>query len=178
MLEVRCNFVERKEGKGGDGCIHPTHKRFSSVRTSGGSVTSEERNRSRTAQSMENAKRTPRREGEKVWCPDPRNVWQLGTVVEDDGEKLHVLLPEGDNNEQQFTVAQVHQYDPTHSMDLENISEMDNLHQAPLLDLLRRRYLDDKIYVSAKIATVLAHLNLSLAIVCQQQTDMNVVDGS
>lgn len=99
---------------------------------------------------MENAKRTPRREGEKVWCPDPRNVWQLGTVVEDDGEKLHVLLPEGDNNEQQFTVAQVHPYDPTHSMDLTNISEMDNLHQAPLLDLLRRRYLDDKIYVRAQ----------------------------
>lgn len=98
---------------------------------------------------MENAKRTPRREGEKVWCPDPRNVWQLGTVVEDDGEKLHVLLPESDNNEQQFTVAQVHPYDPTHSMDLNNISEMDNLHQAPLLDLLRRRYLDDKIYVRA-----------------------------
>lgn len=96
---------------------------------------------------MENAKRTPRREGEKVWCPDPRNVWQLGTVMEDDGEKLHVALPESDNNEQQFAVADVHPFDPSHALDLDNISEMDNLHQAPLLDLLRRRYLEDKIYV-------------------------------
>ncbi|KAF4324271.1 hypothetical protein BBO99_00000915 [Phytophthora kernoviae] len=91
------------------------------------------------------AKRTVRREGEKVWCPDPRNVWQLGTVVEDDGEKLHVLLPEADA-EQQFTFDQVHPYDPTHSVDLNNVAEMDNLHEAPLLDLLRRRYLEDKIY--------------------------------
>ncbi|GMF09243.1 unnamed protein product [Phytophthora lilii] len=90
-------------------------------------------------------KRAPRREGEKVWCPDPRNVWQLGTVAEDDGQKLHVLLPDADA-EQQFDVAQVHPYDPTHSMDLDNVAEMDNLHEAPLLDLLRRRYLEDKIY--------------------------------
>ncbi|GLD93132.1 hypothetical protein PINS_up001724 [Pythium insidiosum] len=90
-------------------------------------------------------KRVPRREGEKVWCPDARNVWQLGTVVEDDGVNLHVLLPENDN-EQQFPIEQVHPYDPTHSLDLTNIAEMDNLHEAPLLDLLRRRYLEDKIY--------------------------------
>ncbi|CAI5730535.1 unnamed protein product [Hyaloperonospora brassicae] len=86
-----------------------------------------------------------RREGEKVWCPDPRNVWQLGTVVEDDGEKLHVMLPDADV-EQQFTVAQVHPYDPSHALDLRNVAEMDNLHEAPLLDLLRRRYLQDQIY--------------------------------
>ncbi|KAI9922395.1 hypothetical protein PsorP6_002691 [Peronosclerospora sorghi] len=90
-------------------------------------------------------KRPVRREGEKVWCPDPRNVWQLGTVVEDDGEKLHVLLPD-DDAEHQFTFDQVHPYDPSHSADLTNVAEMDNLHEAPLLDLLRRRYLEDKIY--------------------------------
>ncbi|KAL8015194.1 putative Axin interactor dorsalization-associated protein [Plasmopara halstedii] len=90
-------------------------------------------------------KRPMRREGERVWCPDPRNVWQLGTIVEDDGEKLHVLLPDADS-EQQFRVEQIHPYDPTHSVDLTNVAEMDNLHEAPLLDLLRRRYLEDKIY--------------------------------
>jgi myosin V len=91
-------------------------------------------------------KRVQRREGEKVWCPDPRNVWQLGTVMEDDGENLHVMLPENET-EQKFPVGDVHPYDPSHSQDLTNISEMDNLHVAPLLDLLRRRYLEDKIYV-------------------------------
>ncbi|DBA02384.1 TPA: hypothetical protein N0F65_007203 [Lagenidium giganteum] len=90
-------------------------------------------------------KRAVRREGEKVWVPCPVNVWQLGTVMEDDGEKLHVHLSEKDE-EQQFTIDQVHPFDPTHSLDLQNISEMDNLHQAPLLDLLRRRYLQDRIY--------------------------------
>ncbi|CAH0477798.1 unnamed protein product [Peronospora belbahrii] len=93
----------------------------------------------------ENKKRPVRREGEKVWCPDPRNVWQLGVVVEDNGDKLHVLLPDADT-EEEFSFNQVHPYDPTHSMDLSNVAEMDNLHEAPLLDLLRRRYLDDKIY--------------------------------
>ena len=89
--------------------------------------------------------RPTRREGDKVWCPDPRHVWQLGVVVEDDGEKLHVLLPDADA-EVPFTVEQVHPYDPSHSLDLTNVAEMDNLHEAPLLALLRRRYLDDKIY--------------------------------
>ncbi|TDH70826.1 hypothetical protein CCR75_001211 [Bremia lactucae] len=90
-------------------------------------------------------KRTVHREGEKMWCPEPRNLWQLGTVVEVVGEKLLVQLP-GADAEQQFGTEQVHPYDPTHSMDLTNVAEMDNLHEAPLLDLLRRRYLEDKIY--------------------------------
>jgi myosin-5 len=87
------------------------------------------------------------REGEKVWCPDPRNVWQLGTVVEDDGERLHVVSDET-GEEQAFSIKETHPFDPSHALDLNNVAEMDNLHQAPLLDLLRRRYLQDKIYVS------------------------------
>ncbi|RHZ24275.1 hypothetical protein DYB37_011070, partial [Aphanomyces astaci] len=86
-----------------------------------------------------------RREGEKVWCPDPRNVWQLGSIVEDDGDSLFVLTPD-DNEEHKFNVSQTHPFDPSHSMLLPNVSDMDNLHEAPLLDLLRRRYMEDLIY--------------------------------
>jgi len=86
-----------------------------------------------------------KREGEKVWCPDPRNVWQLGTIAEDDGESLFVLTPD-DNEEHKFAPSETHQFDPTHELDLTNISDMDNLHEAPLLDLLRRRYEKDNIY--------------------------------
>ncbi|KAF0720160.1 Aste57867_515 [Aphanomyces stellatus] len=93
---------------------------------------------------MAAAKKT-RREGEKVWCPDPRNVWQLGSIVEDDGESLFVLTPD-DNEEHKFNVSQTHPYDPSHSLLLPNVSDMDNLHEAPLLDLLRRRYEQDHIY--------------------------------
>ncbi|OQR90458.1 myosin-like protein [Achlya hypogyna] len=86
-----------------------------------------------------------RREGEKVWCPDPRNVWQLGSIVEDDGESLFVLTPD-DNEEHKFAVTQTHPFDPSHAQLLPNVSDMDNLHEAPLLDLLRRRYEQDLIY--------------------------------
>ncbi|ETV95393.1 hypothetical protein, variant 1 [Aphanomyces invadans] len=86
-----------------------------------------------------------RREGEKVWCPDPRNVWQLGSIVEDDGDSLFVLTPD-DNEEHKFNVSQTHPFDPSHSLLLPNVSDMDNLHEAPLLDLLRRRYMEDLIY--------------------------------
>ncbi|CAK4154436.1 unnamed protein product [Aphanomyces euteiches] len=86
-----------------------------------------------------------RREGEKVWCPDPRNVWQLGSIVEDDGESLFVLTPD-DNEEHKFSVSQTHPFDPSHALLLPNVSDMDNLHEAPLLDLLRRRYMEDLIY--------------------------------
>ena len=102
---------------------------------------------STTDTSTSQNQRAIRREGEKVWCPDPRNVWQLGTVVEDDGEKLYVILDETEE-EHAFSIEETHPFDPSHALDLNNISEMDNLHQAPLLDLLRRRYLQDKIYVS------------------------------
>nr|CCA15654.1 myosinlike protein putative [Albugo laibachii Nc14] len=94
---------------------------------------------------MDASERPLRKEGEKVWCPDPRNVWQLGTIVEDAGTILHVVVS-GTDEEQTLAREQVHPYDPTHALDLNNLSEMDNLHQAPLLDLLRRRYLSDKIY--------------------------------
>lgn len=94
---------------------------------------------------MDASKRSIRKEGERVWCPDPRSVWQLGTIVEDEGTTLHVVVS-GTDEEQTLTSDQVHPYDPTHGLDLSNLSEMDNLHQAPLLDLLRRRYLSDKIY--------------------------------
>ncbi|EQC38890.1 hypothetical protein SDRG_03848 [Saprolegnia diclina VS20] len=86
-----------------------------------------------------------RREGEKVWCPDPRNVWQLGSIVEDDGESLFVLTPD-DNEEHKFAVTQTHPFDVSHAQLLPNVSDMDNLHEAPLLDLLRRRYEQDLIY--------------------------------
>ncbi|KDO34100.1 hypothetical protein SPRG_01374 [Saprolegnia parasitica CBS 223.65] len=75
-----------------------------------------------------------RREGEK-----------LGSIAEDDGESLFVLTPD-DNEEHKFAVTQTHPFDVSHAQLLPNVSDMDNLHEAPLLDLLRRRYEQDLIY--------------------------------
>ncbi len=92
------------------------------------------------------------KEGEKIWCPDPRNVWQIGIVVEDDGEFVHVVTPD-DDEEHKFALNETHPFDMTHELNLNNLSEMDNLHEAPLLDLLRRRYANDQIYVCYRAFT-------------------------
>jgi myosin V len=39
-----------------------------------------------------------------------------------------------------------HPFDPSHSLDLDDISRLNNLHEAPLLHVLKRRFRDDKIY--------------------------------
>lgn len=40
----------------------------------------------------------------------------------------------------------VHPFDPTHLLNLDNLCYMNNLHEAPLLDLLRRRFFESDIY--------------------------------
>lgn len=44
-------------------------------------------------------------------------------------------------------VEDTHTYDPTHGLYSSDVAQLNNLHEAPLLDLLRRRFLADDIYV-------------------------------
>lgn len=43
--------------------------------------------------------------------------------------------------------SSTHPFDPTHAAYLSDISDLNNLHQAPLLDLLARRFRRNDIYV-------------------------------
>ena len=47
-----------------------------------------------------------------------------------------------------YKMSELHPHDPSHSKDLNDIADIDNLHEAPLLDLLRRRYNSDRIYTN------------------------------
>ncbi len=57
--------------------------------------------------------------------------------MEDDGESLFVLTPD-DNEEHKFPVSKTNPFDPSHALLLPNVSDMDNLHEVPLLDILRK----------------------------------------
>lgn len=85
------------------------------------------------------------RAGDYVWCPDKAKVWQIGKVVGESESSLIVRMGE-DEEQHEFRLEQLHAHDPSHSLNLNNVAEMDNLHEAPLLDLLRRRYAEESIY--------------------------------
>lgn len=55
-----------------------------------------------------------------------------------------------DKNTKTITVAKrsVHSVDPSHFMDLYDLCFMNNLHEAPLVDVLRRRFLSNDIYTN------------------------------
>lgn len=56
------------------------------------------------------------------------------------------LIDVVDNTTVVVPVDDTHPCDPTHMEDADDIARMNNMHEAPLLDLLRRRYKKDQIY--------------------------------
>ena len=63
--------------------------------------------------------------------------------------------------EEEIELSASHAHDPSHDLDLDDICDMSDLHQAPLLWTLRRRwqgvYGGQKIYTRAGTATTLGH---------------------
>ncbi|KAJ8600295.1 hypothetical protein CTAYLR_000704 [Chrysophaeum taylorii] len=84
-------------------------------------------------------------EAPRFWVPDgdPRELWRLVKVVECVEGKM--VLEDGE--EARVTVA--HPHDATHDLDLDDVCGMADLHEAPLLGLLRRRWKAGKIYTAA-----------------------------
>ena len=65
-----------------------------------------------------------------------------------DGEKLTVFLP-ATGEVREVPASAVCEVDETHLQNLPNVTDMNNLHEAPLLHLLRRRLEDQIIYTWA-----------------------------
>ena len=93
--------------------------------------------------------------GSLLWCPHDVFGFGVRRVISSDGETVDVepVGGYGDEDDGQFdagmetyAMADTHPFDPTHRRNLDNLSDMDNLHVAPLLGLLRRRYMADSIY--------------------------------
>lgn len=94
-----------------------------------------------------------------VWCPERDQTWVLRRLVSEDAAKGEVVVALDGSGEhtQRFRREDVHPFDESHSFDLDDVAKVNNLHEAPLLDMLSRRYDMDKIYTYA--ANVLISIN-------------------
>ena len=85
----------------------------------------------------------------QAWVEDAEEVWRLATVrgVSADGHELSVL-----NADEETTVvvekAKSHPFDPSHAIDMDDLAHLNNMHEAPLLHVLKRRFRSDNIYTT------------------------------
>jgi len=89
---------------------------------------------------------------EHVWYRHAQDCWRLGEVAQLRGEEIAIRDTE-DGTEAVMPLTDpktehrnTHPCDPSHLQDTDDLALMNNLHEGPLLHLLRRRYLADKIY--------------------------------
>ena len=80
-----------------------------------------------------------------VWTRDPKTVWRRAQVLSSSGSVLTLLTASG-HGEEDVPLSECHVYDPSHDLDLADISRLNNLHEAPMLHVLKRRFERDKIY--------------------------------
>ncbi len=83
-----------------------------------------------------------------MWVPDKKNVWNLAEVVEDKADESTITYQDPAHEAAPVSLLRsaTHPFDPTHMLDLDNLCYINNLHEAPLLDLLRRRFFASNIY--------------------------------
>lgn len=85
----------------------------------------------------------------QAWVEDAEEVWRLATVrsVSTDGTAVTVL-----NTDEETTAvvdkAKSHPFDPSHAIDMDDLAHLNNMHEAPLLHVLKRRFRSDKIYTT------------------------------
>ena len=92
-----------------------------------------------------------------LWVPSKDLVYELARVVGQDGSgNLIVETLEG-GQRQTVARAETGLFDSSHLLSLDDLCAMSSLHEGPLLDMLRRRFLEDKIYTYS--ADVLVAVN-------------------
>ncbi|TMW68123.1 hypothetical protein Poli38472_007795 [Pythium oligandrum] len=87
--------------------------------------------------------------GMKVWVSDPKVLWRIGEVqsVANDQQTAQVYVPDApDDKIQTLSLSKLYAFDPSHIVDHDDIAQMNNMHEAPLLNVLRQRFEADKIY--------------------------------
>lgn len=84
---------------------------------------------------------------QKIWIPTKDSSWELGELVSFD-ENSGKVVAEGSAGVQTFDKSEVHRTDPSHFLDSDDLCSMNQLHEAPLMDCLRRRFLENKIYTN------------------------------
>ena len=85
------------------------------------------------------------------WMPDEEEAWIKADLVSVDEKSAEVTVVDPRDKERmlKFPAKAVHSFDPTHSENFQDMCKMNDLHEAPLLNLLKMRYMQDKIYTTA-----------------------------
>nr|CCA18292.1 myosinlike protein putative [Albugo laibachii Nc14]CCA18434.1 myosinlike protein putative [Albugo laibachii Nc14] len=107
--------------------------------------------------------------GQKVWVQDPQVLWRIGEIqmIANDAEKtpvspskienigksvsplpqVQIYIPDAlGNNLQWIPHKKVYAFDPSHVINHDDIAQMNNMHEAPLLNVLRQRFEQNVIY--------------------------------
>ena len=88
----------------------------------------------------------PYSKGSQVWCPHPDEGWCLREVLGNPSETTIEIIPSDAFEKKDFTRLETTPFDPSHRLNIDDIAQLSALHEAPLLDLLRRRYFENTIY--------------------------------
>eukprot|EP01033_Poteriospumella_lacustris_P000898 gene899-648_t len=81
----------------------------------------------------------------KCWFPSKAHGWELGNFKDLGDGTVEV---QGSEGSKVVPKADIHRYDVSHESDHDDMCSMNHLHEAPLLDNLRRRFVSDKIYTT------------------------------
>ena len=86
----------------------------------------------------------------EVWTRSDAECWQRAevTLKSADGDSYTLYIP-GDGSVVSVPRSEVCEVNPSHDDDLSNVTQMNNLHEAPLLHLLHRRLENRTIYTWA-----------------------------
>ncbi|RLN54170.1 hypothetical protein BBJ29_005023 [Phytophthora kernoviae] len=87
--------------------------------------------------------------GTKVWVADAKVLWRIGEVqaIAEDRKSAEVYLPDAvDDQVQTLRMDQLFTFDASHIVDHADVALMNNMHEAPLLNVLRQRFEKDQIY--------------------------------
>ncbi|KAG2814446.1 hypothetical protein PC112_g14307 [Phytophthora cactorum] len=87
--------------------------------------------------------------GAKVWVADAKVLWRIGEVqtIGEDRKTAQIYLPDAaEDQTQTLRMDQLFTFDASHIVDHADVALMNNMHEAPLLNVLRQRFERDEIY--------------------------------
>jgi myosin heavy subunit len=76
----------------------------------------------------------------KIWISSKSQAWKLANLLSYNDQTDEVTVALNDGKQITLPKSQTHKTDDTHFIDVEDLCVMNHLHEAPLLDCLRRRF--------------------------------------
>jgi myosin-5 len=83
-----------------------------------------------------------------VWVRSATDAWVEATLLSSDEDYVTVNDPSDASKQVVYPKGDVHKVDKTHGLLFDDVCSINDLHEAPLLHLLRCRYREDQIYTA------------------------------